>query len=434
MNLKRFRAWFATNAWLPLLALVAAVVLWQLVDPAPPRELTIATGSHEGRYYRLGKYLERELAAQGFKVKVVATAGSGENMALLSDPQSDVTIAFVQSGMEEMYDREDANLASLGSLYYEPIWLFYRTDQPLVRLTDLRGRTVGIGAPGSGTQMVARYLAAETGLSQAEANVSFAEHSEDRAVALLAEGQLDAALFTVSPASERIQSLIALPGVDFLDIRRSEAYTARFAFLSSVTVWQGLLDLERNIPDVDRTTLASTAMLVVNERFHPSLTPLILDALTKVLKKGGVLEKPNEFPSAKGTDFALTNEADHFYEYGPPFLQRYLPFWAASLVDRLVIFVIPLLVILIPASKLAGPVYRWRIRSRIYKWYRHLLETDRKIAEGEIKDPQAERERLKAISDELAAIEVPLPYADELYRLKQHLEYMDMRLQRCEHA
>ncbi len=432
MNLKSFSAWLAANVWLPLLALVVAVVLWQLVDPAPPRELTIATGSPEGRYYRLGKYLERELDAQGFRVNVVATAGSGENMALLGDPQSDVTIAFVQSGMEEMYDREDANLASLGSLYYEPIWLFYRTDQPLVRLTDLRGRKVGIGEPGSGTQMVARYLAAETGLSQADANVSFAEHSEDRAVALLADGQLDAALFTVSPASERIQSLIALPGVDFLDIRRSEAYTARFAFLSSVTVWQGLLDLERNIPDADRTTLASTAMLVVNERFHPALTPLILEALAKVLKKGGVLEKPNEFPSAKGTDFALTNEADHFYEYGPPFLQRYLPFWAASLVDRLVIFVIPLLVILIPASKLAGPVYRWRIRSRIYKWYRHLLETDRKIVEGDIIDPQAERERLKAMSDELTAIDVPLSYADELYRLKQHLEYIDARLQRCE--
>jgi hypothetical protein len=244
----------------------------------------------------------------------------------------------------------------------------------------------------------------------------------------LRSGFVDAAFFTVSPQSERIRSLVGLPGVDFLDIRRSAAYTARYPFLSSVGISEGLLDLEQNIPDEDRTTLASVATLVVNDRFHPSFTPLVLQLLSQRLQRGGVLEKPGEFPSAANAGFPLTREADHFYSYGPPFLQRYLPFWAASLVDRLVIFVIPLLVIIVPLAKVAGPLYRWRIRSRIYTWYRDLLEKDRRLAEGAVTDRGEEMRELDRLADELAEVDVPLSYSDELYQLKQHVEYVKRRL------
>lgn len=420
-----------TNFWLPVVVVLVAVALWQLVDPAPPRELTIATGSEEGRYYRLAKLLQADMAQQGIRLHVISTAGSGDNMQALTNPRSDVAIAFVQSGMEQMVDTGNVTLASLGSFYYEPIWLFYRTDTPIRRVTDLKGMKVGIGAPGSGTQLVARYIAKENGLDDAAGNVTFIERDADDTVELLRTGAIDAALFTVSPQSARIGVLLALPGIDFLNIERSEAYTARYPFLSSVTIYEGLLDLERNIPAQDRTTLASTAMLVVNERFHPSLTPLILESLSTRLAKGGMLEKPQEFPSPDNVDFALTKEARHYYAYGAPFLLRYLPFWAASLVDRLVIFIIPLLVILVPLSKLAGPIYRWRIRSRIYRWYRYLLEIERGLATGEVKDRQAEQQRLQRMTDELAVMEVPLSYADELYHLKAHLEYLKQRLKQA---
>jgi hypothetical protein len=248
----------------------------------------------------------------------------------------------------------------------------------------------------------------------------------------LRSGFVDAAFFTVSPQSERIRSLVGLPGVDFLDIRRSAAYTARYPFLSSVAISEGLLNLELNIPDEDRTTLASVATLVVNDRFHPSFTPLILQLLSQQLQRGGVLEKPREFPSPANVGFPLTREADHFYNYGPPFLQRYLPFWAASLVDRLVIFVIPLLVIIVPLSKIAGPVYRWRIRSRIYTWYRYLLETDRRIVEAAITNRDQEMQALDKLADELAEVDVPLSYSDELYHLKQHVEYVKRRLKEAD--
>ena len=137
-----------------------------------------------------------------------------------------------------------------------------------------------------------------------------------------------------------------------------------------------------------------------------------------------------EGPTPTNVGFELTKEADHFYAYGPPLLMRYMPFWAASLIDRMIIFVIPLLVIIIPLSKIAGPLYRWRIRSRIFTWYRYLLDTDRRIVEGTIADPAEELRRLDGLADELAGVDVPLSHSDELYHLKQHLEYVKRRLRK----
>lgn len=426
--MKTLLAFARANAWLAILVLALAVALYQLVDPAPPRELTIATGGKDGRYYELGKLLQSELEKEGIAVNVISTAGSSENLDLLADPDGPVSVAFVQSGMERIFELGGRTLGGLGSLYYEPIWVFVRSDDNPRLLSSFRGRAVAVGPPGSGTRAVALYLLAQNGLRAEQGSVEIVEKGGHEAVELLRRGQVEAAFFTVSAQSEIIRELIAIEGIELMDIRRSAAYTARFPSLSSARISEGLLDLERNIPDSDRTTLASTATLVVNERFHPALTPLIMEVFAKRLKAGGILEKPDEFPSPRHLGFPLTREANHYFEYGPPFLMRYLPFWAASLVDRLIIFVIPLLVVLIPLSKVAGPTYRWRIRSRIYRWYRDLLVVDRKIAQGAIEDPAEERRKLVGLADELSTIDVPLSYADELYLLKQHVEYIDRRL------
>ncbi|TVZ37422.1 TRAP transporter TAXI family solute receptor [Alteromonadaceae bacterium 2753L.S.0a.02] len=424
-NLKTF---IVTNAWIIVVLLVALIVLIQFVDPAPPRKLTIATGHEDGRYYRLARSLQADLRAQGITLNIVTTAGSRENMELLLDEEGEVSIAFMQSGIEENFPESTDNIYSLGSLYYEPIWLFYREGHKPEHLSDLIGKRIAIGEAGSGTQVISEYLLAENGLLQGLKNTELLPLDNESAVAQLKSGGVDLAFFTVSPQSEIIQNLLAIPGVDFLNVTRANAYTARYPFLSAVTISEGLLDLQKNIPDTDRTTLASTATVVVNDRFHPSLTPLLLDFFHKHLRAGGVLEKPRAFPSAINTGFPLTAEAQHYYEYGPPFLLRFLPFWLASLVDRLVILVIPFLFVLIPLFKLAGPVYRWRIRSRIYRWYRFLLEIDRNIAENTLENPEEVRKKVADMANELATIDVPLSYADELYHLKQHVEYIGRRL------
>jgi len=429
-----FKAFLKTNAWLAMVVVLIAFGLYRLVEPAPPREITMATGGEEGYYHALGQYLQDGLKREGVELELISTAGSSENLDFLTDPDGTVSIAFVQSGLERVVDAPDAALASLGSLYYEPIWLFYRRSIGLDTTRDLRGMRVALGAEGSGTHAIAGYLLAENGLLDGDDRLIVVEAGGEDAVELLHSGQIDAAFFTVSPHSETIQALIDMPEIDFLDMRRSAAYTARYPFLSSVPITEGLLDLERNIPPRDRVTLASTATLVVNDRFHPALTPLILELLSRRLGDGGILERPGEFPSPHNVGFDLTKEAAHYYKNGAPFLLRYLPFWTASLVDRLVIFVVPLMVIVIPLIKLAGPIYRWRTRSRIYSWYRHLQEIERRLTEGRIGNPAEERRRLDAMTEELAAIDVPLSYADELYELKEHVEYVRTRLETGDRA
>lgn len=428
VGVKSLVSFIRSNVWLPLVIIAVAVVLYQFVDPAPPRTIVMATGSAEGRYFEVGHYLNTELARQGIELQILETAGSGENLARLTDPGSDVSIALVQSGMDRAVDTGAAELHSLGSLYYEPLWLFYRSDLAIDSISGLKGKRVAIGEPGSGTRAVAVYLMGENGLNASE-QATLLHLGGEEAVAALGSGAADAAFFTVSPSSETIRSLIALDDVGFLDIRRSPAYAAHHPFLSPVTISEGLLDLERNLPPEDHRTLASAATLVVNDDFHPAFTPLLLEALSRSFRRGGMLEKPGEFPSRLHTDFELTPEARHFFESGPPFLLRYLPFWAASLVDRLVIFIVPLVVIILPLVKLAGPVYRWRMRARIYRWYRFLLETDRKIVQGGVSDLKEERGKLHALSDELSTVEVPLSFSDELYQLKQHAEYVMRRLE-----
>ena len=423
------KTFLQTNAWLALVIAAVAFGLYQFVEPAPPQEITLATGNEEGYYHALGTYLKDGLKREGVDLKLVSTAGSSENMGLLTDPQSAVSIAFVQSGVERVVDTGEVILTSLGSLYYEPIWLFHHRGIMLDAARDLNGLRVAVGEEGSGTRAVASYLMAENGLIDQENGLVVVEAGGEQAVELLRSGEIDAAFFTVSPRSETIQALIDMPEIDFLDIRRSPAYTARYPFLSSVPITEGLLDLKRNIPPEDRTTLASTATLVVNDRFHPAMTPLILELLSRRLGNGGILERPGEFPSARNVGFDLTKEAAHYFDKGAPFLLRFMPFWAASLVDRLIIFVVPLLVIIIPLIKLAGPLYRWRIRSRIYTWYRHLQEIERRLTEGRIDNLAEERRRLDVMTEELAAVDVPLSYADELYELKEHVEYVRGRLE-----
>lgn len=423
------KAFVKANIWLLLVAVALVVVLIQFVDPAPPREIVIATGAESGRYFELAQRLERELRKEGVSLRILTTAGSIDNLHLLTADDKHVSIAFVQSGMEEVFDSGENILRSLGSLYYEPIWLFYRDGQPVHRLFDLAGRRLSIGALGSGTQAVARFLLRENGLHEPALAPETFEFTDAQATEALLAGEIDAAFFMMSAASAAVRDLASQPGIDFLDMRRAESYRARYPFLSSVLVSEGLLDLASNVPARDKSVLAATATVVVNDGFHPALTPLVLEALRSALGQGGLLEKRGQFPSAAYVGYPLTDEAEHYFQYGPPFLLRYMPFWAASLVDRMIMFAIPLMVLLIPLAKLAGPVYRWRVRYRIYRWYKFLRETDRRLVAGTLRENLVlEREKLDKLEKELASVDVPLSYSEELYHLREHVEYVTRRL------
>jgi len=420
------------NLWFIVVAagLITASLL--VLDPAPPRELTLATGQANGAYHAFGQKLAARLAAQGITLHLRTTQGSVENLGLLADGSGDVTLALVQTGVPAP---EGAELHALGSLFYEPVWVFTRADLALDTLRDLRGRRIAGGAEGSGTLPVALRVLEGNGLlapAGAAPGVDLLRIGGADAAEALRAGRVDAACFVGSPGGELIRGLLRDPALRFHGLRRERAYDAAFPNLATLTVGEGQLDLAANIPSGDRALLAATVTFVVNERFHPGLTPVLLESAGAVLRDGGALERPGEFPAARPTDHPLLAEAAHYHKHGPPFLMRYLPFWAATVAFRIFILMVPLLALLIPLLRLAPPIYAWRTRSRIYRWYAHLREVDQHLTTGVDAGTIArDIERLHALQDEILKVKVPHSYADELYDLHLHIDWSIRRLERA---
>lgn len=418
-----------TNLWLvPVLAgLVAA--LFYFAAPPPPMHARLATGAAGGGYHEFGQRLQAELAHQGFSLELVESAGSTDNLSKLAS--GEVQLALVQSGQELTLGAEARDkLNGLGVMYREPLWLFLGNKVRFTRLADLLKLRLAIGAPGSGTQTVTAALFAANRIEPAQYPKPWQPLGGSRAADALIAGQLDAAFFLGPAENPLVQRLAAEPGLHLVSLRRTQAYLARLPYLSQLQVSEGMLDMAQNTPDHDIVTLGPVATLVAGETFHPSLTPLILEAAKTVLKNGSLLDPAGSYPAKPPLSLHTLSEADYYYAKGLPILQRYLPFRIASLADRYIILAIPLLVLLFPLFKAIGPIYQWRIRARIYRWYKHLREIDQQLYKGALPaDLSGEITRLEHLEDELARIEVPLSYSSELYQLHMHLRYMIERLQ-----
>ena len=369
-----------------------------------------------------------ELAEQGFELELVPSLGSQANLAKLLD--GSVELALVQSGQElNLAPEARDTLTGLGVMYREPLWLFTGAHVKFERLADLRELRLAIGSADSGTQAVTAALFAANRITPADYPKKWQPLGGSRAADALVAGELDAAFFVGPAENALVQQLAANPDIALAHFRRAAAYEARLPFFNQVKVGEGLLDLASNAPDRDIVTLAPVATLVVNDDFNPGLVPLFLEASREVMRSGTLLDAAGTFPSAEPRTFELHKDAGHYYAKGLPILQRYLPFRIASLADRYIILLIPLIVVMIPLFKAVGPIYQWRIRARIYRWYKYLRDIDRKLHAGSLPNElESEIQRLETLEDELASVEVPLSYSNELYELHMHLRYVIERL------
>jgi len=403
---------------------VGFFVAWQFVNPAPPHTITIATGSPDGAYSLFAKRYRDILAKDAVSLEIRNTAGSLENLRLLE--AGEVDLAFFQGGSGS--NATDRNIAALGSLYYEPLWVFYRRPEMAHRLTDFQGRRLAAGETGSGTRALALALLADNRINNAAADL---QALGDKASAqALRQDAVDAAFFVASPRSPLIQELLHDETLRLMSFTRAAAYTDRNHALAAVTLPEGVIDLGADIPPQDITLLASAANLIARDDFHPALVSLLLQAVTKVHGDGGLFEKPGEFPNAEHVDFPLDENARRFYRNGPPLLQRYLPFWTANLVDRMKIMLVPLLTLLVPLVKIMPPAYRWQVRRKIYRWYHELHAIDIRHPEQASATQLAELlQRLDAIEEDVQKVRVPLSYSDELYNLRLHIGMLRGRLQ-----
>jgi len=412
-------------AAISILILVAGFVFtYQFVEPAPPRIITIASGGPSGAYYAFAQRYHEQLAEHGIQLNVLETAGSIENIDLLKSGQADV--AFVQGGTGNA--QADPQLVSLGSLYFEPLWVFVNARANVQTLSDLNGLNIAAGAQGSGTWAVVRQLL-EINRIPAD-SPAIAHLSTPDAVRALVDGRVDAAFFVTSATSQVVRDLLMRPELHLLSFERAVAYTRQHPYLSAVTLHRGVISLSDDIPASNVTLLAPAATLAARNDLHPALQTLLVQAAHKIHGGGGVFEQPGQFPSAQFVDYPLSTDAERYLQNGPSFLQRYLPFWAAVLVDRLKVMLIPLLTLLIPLGKILPPAYRWRIRSRIYRWYKDLIRIERAAVDTAKPDERgALLTELTAMEEDLKSLHVPLSYTDEVYNLRLHIEMVKRTLQ-----
>lgn len=414
-------------AWWPalLIVIIGFAVAFQFVKPAPPRSVVIATGAEDGAYFAFAKRYAEILARHDLKLEIRATSGSVENYRLLKDENSGVDFGFVQGGIGSAADAPE--LESLGSTYYEPVWVFHRLGAGIERLAQFQGRRLAIGPPGSGTRQLFATLLAANGVSIPRGAPS--ELTGEAAVKALQQGQVDVVMLVASPRSKAVNALLRDPRVQLLSFSYAEAYTRHFPYLSAILLPKGGLDLNLDIPPRDVQMIATTANLVARADLHPAVAGAVAAAAIEVHGAPGLFQRAHEFPSVRDVDFPMSAEAARYYKSGAPFLQRYLPFWAANFVDRMIVLLVPIIALVIPLARILPALYNWRISSRIYRQYGELKFLENEV----ISQPAAGGAdgylaRLNKIEDDVNRMKFPLAYHERMYTLRTHIDLVRARI------
>jgi len=424
-----------------LIALALLVAAYVVLDPTPPKRVVLATGPELGAYARFGALYADELKRHGIHVELRQTIGSLQNRRLLRDRKEKVDIAFVQGGSSEasqMTEEEKENmveLVSLGTLFFDPVWIFYRTeaakklnrDAVLTAIPLMRGWSVNVGARGSGTPGLMNKILFANAVERDE--LKRANLDETSAVMSLLEGNLDAAVLVSAPESQMVQMLLQTPGMKLYEFVQAERYARRYPFLIPVSLPRGVVDLARDVPPREVPLIATTTSLLAREDIHPALVQLFVQAASRIHSGPGWIARAGSFPNAQHGEFDLAKDAARYYQSGPPVLQRYLPFWLANLIDRMWVALFSIIAVLIPLSRLLPPLYEFRIRSRVFRWYRNLqqIETDHEQGDGTAPELLAALDKLES---RVSGIAVPLSYADELYALRTHIGLVRQRIQK----
>ena len=429
-----FRDLLATAWPIILITAIGFFVAYQFVKPAPPRHITISTGEEAGAYHAYAKRYAEWLAAKGITLEVKTSAGSRENLDRLQNGSTD--IAFVQGGIlattknsEENDDSENptSRLRSLGSVAYEPVWVFYRGNVLMDKLTQLSKGRITIGEDGSERHGLAARLLEANGITAENGQLTSSDTSG--AAKGLQRGEIEAAFIISAPEAQAVQTLLHAPDIRVMSFVQADAYLWRFPYLSKIVLPRAGVDLIRDVPPRDTVLLATTANLVISDDLHPALISLFMQTMADVNGESGFFQKAGELPAYKDQSFPLAEEAKRYYDSGPPFLQRYLPFWIAVLVERLVVLIVPLLVLLLPLLKLAPGIYAWRVRSKIFRCYGDLKYLENELRQNYDASSQAEYlARLDRIEEDANSRNIPLSFSNLLYDLREHINLVRAKL------
>ena len=405
-----------------LAAALLALAYWWL-DPMPPRRVTLATGPAQSAYEEWGQRYARLLAQQGIEVVLRPSQGSAENLELLR--RGEVDLGFVQGGSGAA--DEDEELSALGNLFVEPLWIFYRSAavRRIDGLRDLQRLRVNVGTAGSGVPALMQQLIEANGLDPQRMQLLQLESTP--AVVALLDGRIDALVFASAPESLLVQMLLKTPGIALMDLAQSEAYARRFHFLSPVTLPRGVVDLATDLPPRDVRLVATTTTLLAGPEVHPALLQLFSQASLRLHRGAGWFNRARSYPNADLAGYPLAREAERTLRNGVPLLQRYLPFTLANLLERMWLALGLIIALLLPLGRIVPPLYEFRVRSRVFRWYAQLRQIEERLQTGQT-TVDALVQELDELETRVGRIRIPLSYADELYALRNHIDLVRRRL------
>jgi TRAP-type uncharacterized transport system substrate-binding protein len=390
---------------------------------APPNSITITSGPDGSMFRRTAERYAKILQRNGVTLRILPSEGSVDNIKRLAGASSKVDIGFVQGGVDKGI-RTD-KVVSLGSISYEPLFLFYRSGANIELLSQLIGKRVAVGEVGSGTHTLSLALLAVNSIEPGGSTKLLEMESDEAAKAIL-NGKVDAVfLMGDSVSTTLIRQLLHTPGIKLFDFTQADAYMRRMAYLNKIILPKGSIDFGKGTPAQDVFLLAPTVELIARENLHPALSDLLLEAAREVHSGAGLLKRKGEFPAPIEQEIRISNDASRFYKSGKSFLYRYLPFQLASLVNRIVVVLVPMIVLLLPALRLIPAIYRWRFKSRISRWYRALMMIERDlIAQSASDQRKALIERFDKIEAAVNRMKVPAAFADQFYDLRGHITFV----------
>jgi len=417
------RDMLVTSAPIVLITVAAICAAYWFVRPAPPHTITISSGPPGSIFYQNAQKYRQILARNGVTLKVLTSEGSRENLKRLADPKSKVDLAFVQGGMVNGMDVTE--LVSLGSVFHEPLLLFYRSQAPISLLSQLAGKRLAIGPSGSGSHELTLTLLKSNGIEPG-GPTQLIELGGAEAAQALQDGKVDAAFLmgdSATPAAMR--KLLWTPGIRLYDFTQADGYSRRLPYLMKLDIPMGVFDFGKNVPPQTIYLIGPTVELVARKKLHPALSDLLIEAAREVHGKSTLLQHAGEFPAPLEHDFAISADAKRYYSSGKSFFYRRLPFWLASLVDRTLVVFVPIVVLLIPGIKLVPAIYSWRIRSRIYRCYGTLIGIERDILAHPSPEERAELlSRLDDIESQVNKMKMPLAYAEQFFVLRDHIKFV----------
>ena len=429
-----FSEYFGLNRAVSLLtvgsiALVFCLGIFWFIYSAPPKVITITSGPPGSPFDSNAVKYATCMVSNGLSLKILPSNGSLENLQRLTNPAVKVDVGFVQGGIADSNAIRD--LVSLGSIGYEPLLVFYRGSNTVTMLSQFDGQRLAIGPEGSGTHMLALMLLQTNGITNGDRTHLLDMDAAAAAKALLA-GQIDAAfMMSDSASAQTMRTLLRAPGIQLMSFEQADAYTRRFNFLNKLKFPEGSMDFGKNLPAHDIWLIGPTVELVARPGLNSAVSDLLLGAATDVHKRASIFQNQGEFPAPLVHEFTLSSDALRYYKSGKKGLYNFLPFWIASLINRIAMAFVPVVLVVIPGIKVIPFLYRWRSQLRIYRWYRKLLVLEREVtmepAQG---SPEDHLRRLNEIEDVVRHMKVPASFANLFYSLRQHIDFVRDRIAR----